>query len=94
MQMPHNHHSSPPVAIHISFTHPSSLPHSSEYHTLESNILRVVHHDGQQDAGDDGASSAVTTVAREILQEAAEHIRATLGEALGGEGGIGAPQGE
>ncbi|XP_040898196.1 protein prune homolog 2-like [Toxotes jaculatrix] len=56
---------------------------SSEYHTLESSILRVVHHDGQQDAGDDGASSAVTTVAREILQEAAEHIRATLGETLG-----------
>ncbi|XP_071339160.1 uncharacterized protein [Trachinotus anak] len=56
---------------------------SSEYHTLESSILRVVHHDGQQDAADDGESSAVTTVAREILQEAAEHIRATLGEILG-----------
>ncbi|XP_056232593.1 uncharacterized protein LOC130169695 isoform X4 [Seriola aureovittata] len=56
---------------------------SSENHTLESSILRVVHHDGQQDAGDDGASSAVMTVAREILQEAAEHIRATLGEILG-----------
>ncbi|KAM8887356.1 uncharacterized protein AB9W97_013976 isoform 2-T3 [Spinachia spinachia] len=56
---------------------------SSEYHTLESSILRVVHQDRQQDAGDDGASSAVTTVAGEILQEAAEHIGAALGEALG-----------
>ncbi|XP_019131557.2 uncharacterized protein LOC104920348 isoform X3 [Larimichthys crocea] len=56
---------------------------SSEYRTLESCILRVVHHDGQQDAGDDGASSALTTVAREILQEAAEHIGAALGETLG-----------
>ncbi|XP_018523923.1 protein prune homolog 2 isoform X4 [Lates calcarifer] len=56
---------------------------SSEHHTLESSILRVVHHDGQQDTGDDGASSVVMTVAREILQEAAEHIRATLGETLG-----------
>lgn len=72
----------------------SSHPPSSEYHTLESSILRVVHHDGQQDAGDDGASSVVTTVAREILQEAVEHIRATLGELLGGEGGTGTPQGE
>nr|XP_046242084.1 uncharacterized protein LOC124057658 [Scatophagus argus] len=59
------------------------LVDSSEYHTLESSILRVVHHDGQRDAGDDGPSSAVTTITREILQEAAEHIRATLGEALG-----------
>ncbi|KAM6931378.1 uncharacterized protein FYW49_003251 [Xenentodon cancila] len=56
---------------------------SSEYHTLESSILQVVHHDGQRDAGDDGALSVVTTVAREILQEAAEHIRAALGEVLG-----------
>ncbi|XP_037633603.1 protein prune homolog 2-like isoform X3 [Sebastes umbrosus] len=56
---------------------------SYEYHTLESSIQRVVHHDGQQDAGDDGASSAVTTVAGEILQEAAEHIGAALGETLG-----------
>ncbi|KAM4576452.1 uncharacterized protein PAE49_006557 isoform 3-T3 [Odontesthes bonariensis] len=54
---------------------------SSEYHTLESSILQVVHRDGQQDGGD-GALSAVTTVAREILQEAAEHIRASLGEVL------------
>ncbi|XP_067376734.1 uncharacterized protein [Channa argus] len=61
---------------------PSHSP-SSEYHTLESSILRVVHHDGQQDAGDDGASSAMTTVTREILQEAAEHIKASLGETLG-----------
>ncbi|KAM3610640.1 uncharacterized protein V6R79_006802 [Siganus canaliculatus] len=56
---------------------------SSEYHTLESSILRVVHHDGQRDTRDDGASSAVKTVAREILQEAAEHIGAALGETLG-----------
>ncbi|XP_074525620.1 uncharacterized protein LOC141789944 isoform X2 [Halichoeres trimaculatus] len=56
---------------------------SSEYHTLESSILRVVHHDGQQDAGDDGVQSAVTTVAREILQEAAEHVGAAPEEALG-----------
>lgn len=77
----------------------SPLPHllppspSSEYRTLESSILQVVHHDGQRDAGDDGALSAVTTVTREILQEAAEHIRAALGEILGGEGGAGAPPG-
>ncbi|XP_038558850.1 uncharacterized protein LOC119891356 isoform X2 [Micropterus salmoides] len=56
---------------------------SSEYHTLESSILRVVHHDRQRDAGDDGASSVVTTVAREILQEAPEHIGVALGETLG-----------
>ncbi|XP_070820924.1 serine-rich adhesin for platelets-like [Chaetodon trifascialis] len=56
---------------------------SSEYHSLESSILRVVHHDGQQDAEDDGASSAVTTVTREILQEASEHIGAALRETLG-----------
>ncbi|XP_029960074.1 protein prune homolog 2-like [Salarias fasciatus] len=57
---------------------------SAEYQTLESSILRVVHHDGQQqDTGDDGTPSAVAAVAREILQEAAEHIRATLGEILG-----------
>ncbi|XP_076586528.1 uncharacterized protein LOC143320604 isoform X2 [Chaetodon auriga] len=56
---------------------------SSEYHSLESSILRVVHHGGQQDAEDDGASSAVTTVAREILQEASEHIGAALRETLG-----------
>lgn len=56
--------------------------------------MRVVHQDRQQDAGDDGASSAVTTVAGEILQEAAVHIGAALGETLGGEGGAGAPQGE
>lgn len=50
----------------------------------------MVYHDGQQDAGDDGALSAVTTVTKEILQEAAEHIRATLGEILGGERSTGA----
>lgn len=55
--------------------------------------MRVVHHERQQDAGDDGASSAVTTVTREILQEAAEHIGAALGEMLRGEGGAGAPPG-
>ncbi|XP_038162389.1 uncharacterized protein LOC119797393 isoform X1 [Cyprinodon tularosa] len=55
---------------------------SSEYHTLESSILRVVHQDGQRDAVDDGALSALTTVAREILQEAAEQSRAPLRELL------------
>lgn len=53
----------------------------------------MVHHVGQQDAGDDGASSAVTTVTRELLQEAAEHIGVVLGETLGGEGGTGTPSG-
>ncbi|TMS03466.1 Protein prune-like protein 2 [Larimichthys crocea] len=67
----------------VSPSPPSPNSPSSEYRTLESCILRVVHHDGQQDAGDDGASSALTTVAREILQEAAEHIGAALGETLG-----------
>uniref|UniRef100_A0A3Q3CMP9 Prune homolog 2 with BCH domain n=1 Tax=Haplochromis burtoni TaxID=8153 RepID=A0A3Q3CMP9_HAPBU len=61
----------------------NGLLDSSECRTLESSIQRVVYHDGQQDAGDDGALSAVTTVTKEILQEAAEHIRATLGEILG-----------
>ncbi|KAG7489448.1 hypothetical protein JOB18_012537 [Solea senegalensis] len=59
------------------------LLESSENHALESSILRVVHHNGQQDTGDDGASFAVKTVAREIRQEAAEHIRPTLGKTLG-----------
>lgn len=75
----------------ISPSPPSSDSPSSEYHTLESSILRVVHHDRQRDAGDDGASSVVTTVAREILQEAPEHIGVALGETLGGERGAGAP---
>ncbi|XP_030592802.1 protein prune homolog 2-like [Archocentrus centrarchus] len=61
----------------------NGLLDSSEFHTLESSIQRVVYHDGQQDAGDDGVLSTVTTVTIEILQEAAEHIRATLGEILG-----------
>ena len=92
MQMPHNHRSFP--CSHPYLLVPPSPPSlSSEYHTLESSILRVVHHDGQQDAGDDGASSAVTTVAREILQEAAEHVGAALGEILRGEGGAGNPPG-
>ncbi|XP_062240938.1 protein prune homolog 2-like [Platichthys flesus] len=56
---------------------------SSEYLALESDVLRVVLRDGQQDSGDDGASFAVTTVAREIRQEAAEHIGAALGKTLG-----------
>ncbi|XP_017269258.1 protein prune homolog 2 isoform X3 [Kryptolebias marmoratus] len=56
---------------------------SSERSTLESSVLRVVHHDGQRDAADDGALSVLTTVAREILQEASEQSRAALGEALG-----------
>uniref|UniRef100_A0A087YKA2 Uncharacterized protein n=3 Tax=Poecilia TaxID=8080 RepID=A0A087YKA2_POEFO len=59
------------------------LLESSEYHTVESSVLRVVHQDGQQDAADDGAMSALTTVAREILQDAVEQSRAALGELLG-----------
>ncbi|MEQ2171103.1 hypothetical protein GOODEAATRI_007315 [Goodea atripinnis] len=57
------------------------------------NILRVVHQDGQWDAANDGALSAVTTVAREILQEAAEQDRAALGELLGGKGAKGTTPG-
>lgn len=79
-----------PLQPPISPSPTSSPSPSSEYHTLEPSILRVVHHDGQQD---DGASSAVTTVTRELLQEAAEHIGAALGETLGGEGGTGTPSG-
>lgn len=82
-----------PAAIHNTST-PSCPPAPrSEYHALESSILRVVHHDGQQDTGDDGASFAVTTVAREIRQEAAEHVRATLRKTLGGEAGTSDHQG-
>lgn len=77
-----------PAATHISL---SAYSLSSEYHTLEPSIHRVLHHNGQQDAADDGPSSAVTTVTRELLQEAAEHIRAALWETLGGEGGTGSP---
>lgn len=80
MQMPHDHCSFPG-----SQPYPLLPSSSSEFHTLESSIQRVVYHDGQQDAGDDGVLSTVTTVTIEILQEAAEHIRATLGEILGGE---------
>ncbi|MED6283140.1 hypothetical protein CHARACLAT_005739 [Characodon lateralis] len=69
------------------------LLENSEYHTLESSILRVVHQDGQWDAANDGALSAVTTVAREILQEAAEQDRAALGELLGGKGAKGTTPG-
>lgn len=58
---------------------------------MESSILRVVHQDGQRDAVDDGALSALTTVAREILQEAAEQSRAPLRELLRGERGKGNP---
>ncbi|KAM4578137.1 uncharacterized protein V3H82_007645 isoform 1-T1 [Fundulus diaphanus] len=58
------------------------LLESSEYHALESSILRVVHQDGQRDAADDGALSTLTTVAREILQEAPEQSRASLEELL------------
>ncbi|XP_027889864.1 uncharacterized protein LOC114154722 isoform X2 [Xiphophorus couchianus] len=59
------------------------LLESSEYHAVESSVLRVVHQDGQRDAADDGGMSALTTVAREILQDAAEQSRAALGELLG-----------
>lgn len=77
-----------PAATHISL---SAYSLSSEYHTLEPSIRRVVHHNGQQDTTDDGLSSAVITVTRELLQEAVEHIRAALWETLGGEGGAGSP---
>lgn len=50
----------------------------------------MVHQKVQRDAGGDGGLSAVTTVARKILQEAAEHISAALREVLGGEGGTAA----
>lgn len=73
---------------------PFYLSPSSEYHAVESSVLRVVHQDGQRDAADDGGMSALTTVAREILQDAAEQSRAALGELLGGEGGKGTPWGE
>lgn len=53
----------------------------------------MVHHDRRQDAGDDGASTVLTTVTRELLQEAAEHIGKVLGESLGGEGSAGTPPG-
>ncbi|XP_024131502.1 protein prune homolog 2 isoform X1 [Oryzias melastigma] len=56
---------------------------SSEYHILESSIRQVVHQNVRRDAGGDGRLSAVTTVARKILQEAAEHISAALREVLG-----------
>ncbi|KAF3851134.1 hypothetical protein F7725_012906, partial [Dissostichus mawsoni] len=58
---------------------------SSEYHTLESSILRVVHHGGQQDAGDDRASSAVSTVAGRFFkrhQSTSEQRWGRLSEAL------------
>ena len=63
---------------------PSPLRLSSDFQALESNILRVVHRRGQRDA-EEGASSAATLVAREILQEAAERAAGPLGEVLGGE---------
>uniref|UniRef100_A0A1A7Z699 Prune homolog 2 n=1 Tax=Iconisemion striatum TaxID=60296 RepID=A0A1A7Z699_9TELE len=59
------------------------LLESSEHHTLESSILQVVHQDVQGDEADGGTLSVLATVAREILQEAAEQSRTTLGEALG-----------
>lgn len=90
MQMRGNQHSLP--RGHPLFQSPfnpppllSSSPPSAEYHALQPGVLRVVHHDGQRDAEDDGASSAVATVTRELLQEAAEHVGAELGESLGGE---------
>lgn len=82
MQMHHKHRSFPPQPLTSSL---SIL--SSEYQALKSGVLRVVHHGGQRDAGDDVAASAVTAVAGEILQEAAEHVGAALRETLGGEGG-------
>ncbi|XP_061789295.1 uncharacterized protein [Nerophis lumbriciformis] len=52
---------------------------SAELRIFESSVLRVVHPDG----GDDGPASAVMTVARELLQEAPEHVGAALRESLG-----------
>lgn len=91
MQMPGNR-CILPCSLSCALHHNPPRSPSSEYHALESSVLRVVHLDGQRDAGDDGAaSSALTTVAREILQEATEHVGAALAEALGGEGGAGTP---
>ncbi|KAF7200383.1 uncharacterized protein [Nothobranchius furzeri] len=59
------------------------LLESSENHTLESSILQVVHHDVQRNEADGRTLSVLAMVAREILQEAAEQRRTTLGEALG-----------
>ncbi|CAL8346264.1 unnamed protein product [Lota lota] len=57
---------------------------SSECSTLASSVVRTVHRRGQRDAWqEEEASSAATTVAREILQEATEHVRGVLGEVLG-----------
>ncbi|XP_059910087.1 uncharacterized protein LOC132459507 isoform X2 [Gadus macrocephalus] len=57
---------------------------SSEHSMLASSVVRTVHRRGQRDAWqEEEASSAATTVAREILQEAAEHVRGVLGEVLG-----------
>nr|XP_057926425.1 protein prune homolog 2-like isoform X2 [Doryrhamphus excisus] len=56
---------------------------SNERHIFVASILRVVHHDSERDAGADGPASAVMTVARELLQEAPEHIGAPLRESLG-----------
>uniref|UniRef100_A0A8C6TW31 Uncharacterized protein n=1 Tax=Neogobius melanostomus TaxID=47308 RepID=A0A8C6TW31_9GOBI len=53
---------------------------SPECRALKSSVRRVVHVRGQRDAEED---EALTTVAGEILQEAAEHVGAALGEALG-----------
>lgn len=78
-----------PAAARILFT--VLFSPSSERRTLESSILRVVHHGRQRDAVHDGALSVLMTVAREILQEAAEQSRAALGEALVGERGTDPP---
>ncbi|XP_061758126.1 protein prune homolog 2-like isoform X2 [Nerophis ophidion] len=53
---------------------------SAELRILESSVLRVVLPDGGDDAA---AASAVMTVARELLQEAPEHVGAALRESLG-----------
>ncbi|KAM8866662.1 uncharacterized protein ACB058_007471 isoform 1-T1 [Synchiropus picturatus] len=56
---------------------------SSEYHSLESSIVRVVHNNRQLDAAHDGAPSALAVVAKEILQDPPECIAAALRETLG-----------
>ncbi|KAJ0019031.1 hypothetical protein NQD34_006600 [Periophthalmus magnuspinnatus] len=57
------------------------LLQSSDLYALQPSVRRVVHRRGQRD--EEGAgSSAVTTVAREILQEAPEHVGSALGPTL------------
>lgn len=77
----------------------SSLPlsPSTERSALEAGVLRVLHQGGERrdaeedDGGGAAAGSAVATIARELLQEAAEHVGALLAESLEGEASAGEP---